>query len=154
MSDHNTLDFQQYTKADESACLSLFGQNCPQYFAVNERDDYLEFLTDIPQGYYIAYDENQPLAAFGFRVHEHNGHGSINWIMVAQNCHGLGIGKQMMDSVAILAKTNLVTNIDIAASHLSAPFFAHFGAKQVQYIENGWGEGMHRIDMSLLIEQK
>jgi hypothetical protein len=42
--------------------------------------------------------------------------------------------------------------IDIAASHLSAPFFTRFGAKEVRCTKDGWGAGMHRVDMLLPLE--
>ncbi|CCQ10838.1 hypothetical protein PALB_17120 [Pseudoalteromonas luteoviolacea B = ATCC 29581] len=41
--------------------------------------------------------------------------------------------------------------IDIAASHLSAPFFEKFGEKTIKEITDGWGLDMHRVDMELLL---
>jgi hypothetical protein len=37
--------------------------------------------------------------------------------------------------------------VKIAASHLSAPFFAKFGAVPLRTTDDGWGPGMHRVDM-------
>jgi hypothetical protein len=39
--------------------------------------------------------------------------------------------------------------VDIAASQKSAAFFARFGAVTLKVVDNGWGTGMHRIDMEL-----
>ena len=39
--------------------------------------------------------------------------------------------------------------VSIAASHKSAPFFARFGARIVETTPDGWGPGMHRVDMEL-----
>ena len=41
--------------------------------------------------------------------------------------------------------------IEIAASHKSAPFFAKFGATVTAHTVDGWGNGMDRIDMELLL---
>ncbi|MGB1298941.1 MAG: hypothetical protein ACPG8A_11730, partial [Psychrobium sp.] len=61
-------------------------------------------------------------------------------------------GKQVMEHVITTAVDQGIDKISIAASHLSAPFFARFGAVAVNEIEHGWGQGMHRIDMVLNIE--
>ena len=47
------------------------------------------------------------------------------------------------------AKRLNIPQIKIAASHLSAPFFAKYGAVELNHIPDGWGEDMHRIDMEL-----
>lgn len=39
--------------------------------------------------------------------------------------------------------------IDIAASYLSASFFKKFGAIETNYIKDGWGANMHRVDMEV-----
>ena len=50
-----------------------------------------------------------------------------------------------------MAKDSNMKVIDIAASHLSAPFFEKFGAKTIKEITDGWGLDMHRVDMELLL---
>ena len=59
----------------------------------------------------------------------------------------------MMNYAKKMAVDHNVNVIDIAASHLSAPFFAKFGAMIIKEIKDGWGLNMHRIDMELLLEQ-
>ncbi len=36
--------FRPYQTADREACLGLFDANCPEFFAPNERADYVAFL--------------------------------------------------------------------------------------------------------------
>jgi hypothetical protein len=50
--------------------------------------------------------------------------------------------------VAELRRSTGVT-LRISASHKSAPFFAKFGARERDRIPNGWGPGMHRVEMEL-----
>ena len=57
-----------------------------------------------------------------------------------------------MEHVITTAVAKSIDKISIAASHLSVPFFATFGAITVHEIEHGWGKDMHRIDMVLNIE--
>lgn len=40
------LTFLPFNNDDTESCLTLFDKNCPAYFAVNERQDYLGFLNN------------------------------------------------------------------------------------------------------------
>ena len=37
----------------------------------------------------------------------------------------------------------------IATSQYAKAFFSKYGAEQLSFEENGWGRGMHRIDMKM-----
>lgn len=143
--------FQPYTPLFLEPCLALFDLNTPTYFATNERDDYLAFLSEKPDFYQIGVLDNEVVAAFGLVCDKHAKRGRINWIMVNPHAHGKGIGRKMMQHSAALAMDSGVNAIDIAASHLSAPFFAKFGAEIVLETPDGWGQGMHRVDMVLKV---
>jgi hypothetical protein len=58
--------------------------------------------------------------------------------------------KMMLYAKKILANEG-VRVIDIAASHLSAPFFEKFGAIAIKETNDGWGPNIHRVDMALLL---
>ena len=44
------MQFRAYQPADREACLALFDENCPAFFAPNEREDYEAFLRDLELG--------------------------------------------------------------------------------------------------------
>ena len=142
--------FHSYNPELELACMALFDANCPQFFAPNERDDYLDFLKSQPVGYQVCLLNDEVVGAFGLL--KHNQEYAINWIMLSPKTQGSGIGKQVMEHVIASSVDQGIDRISIAASHLSAPFFAKFGAVAVNEIEHGWGQDMHRIDMVLNIE--
>lgn len=50
-----------------------------------------------------------------------------------------------------MARSKEFRIIFISASQHSAPFFARFGAVQKSFLENGWGPGMHRIEMEIAL---
>jgi len=45
------MRFIEFDPAYQSACLKMFDLNCPKYFACNERDNYLNYLSGKPEGY-------------------------------------------------------------------------------------------------------
>ena len=143
----NTI-FRPYASADRSVCLGLFDANCPEYFAPNERIDYAEFLDASPLSYELCLVNGEIQGAFGL---SENGlqQSSLNWILLNPNFQGMGIGSSIMNRISAVAHQAGVRLVKIAASHKSAPFFAKFGAIEIAAMKNGWGPGMHRIDMEL-----
>ncbi len=145
---NTTVAFRPYTHADREACLELFDENCPEFFAPNERDDYANFLDAEPEGYEACIVGDRIAGAFGLiagnarRMH-------LNWILLDPKFQGLGIGSAIMGRITTLAMAAGIHVVDIAASHKSAPFFAKFGAVVTARIHDGWGPGMYRVDMEL-----
>lgn len=146
----SALLFRPYSGTDGPACLAIFDANTPGYFAPNERADYERFLDDTPEGYEVCELAGQVVAAFGLIDNGDDGT-SLNWIMLDPQSQGAGIGSAIMERVMSLGKTSGLALIDIAASQKSAPFFARFGAIAEARTEDGWGPGMHRVDMKLYL---
>jgi len=140
--------FRSYLPGDKEACLGLFDANCPEFFAPNERTDYENFLETNPNGYELCFAEGSVVGAFGL-IGDSTQRRDLNWILLSPSSQGLGIGASIMDRVVHNARESGVRIIRIAASHKSAPFFARFGAIEVTITNNGWGPGIHRVDMEL-----
>jgi GNAT superfamily N-acetyltransferase len=139
--------FRPYAASDAAACLGLFDANCPRFFAPGERADYADYLARA-RDYRVGEVDGAVRAAFGIapgragRIH-------LNWILVDPDAQGAGLGRAMMAATLEAARMAGASTIDIAASQHSAPFFARFGARALARTENGWGPGMHRVEMEL-----
>jgi len=144
-----TVQFLIYDHSYFDSCLRLFDENCPSYFAENEREDYISFLKGSPSNYFVGAIDLDIVSAFGLITEPDSFRGRLSWILVSPESKGNGIGVEMMNLLKKSAIEKKLTAVDIAASHLSAAFFKKFGAKELNKTTNGWGLGMHRIDMEL-----
>ncbi|GLX78279.1 hypothetical protein tinsulaeT_16190 [Thalassotalea insulae] len=138
-----------YSKERFDNCLMLFDKNCPQFFAENERKEYSNYLMNLTDSYKVVLSNDTVIAAFGIRLINTSNRCRITWIMVCPNEKGKGLGTKLMAYIKQYAQEAGSVAIDIAASHLSAPFFAQFDAKEITYLHNGWGVDMHRVDMAI-----
>ncbi|HKB58202.1 MAG TPA: GNAT family N-acetyltransferase [Lacunisphaera sp.] len=139
--------FRPYQPADLAACLALFDGNCPEFFAPNERADYVEFLAPVPAGYEVCLLGKKIVGAFGVLREAHGL--SLRWIHVSPDAQGRGLGRTIMARVVAAVRAHGGEPLHIAASQKSAPFFSKFGAKEVRRTPDGWGPGMHRVDLLL-----
>jgi GNAT superfamily N-acetyltransferase len=140
--------FRSYTKEYKEICLSIFDANCPEFFASNERVDYEQFLESNPLGYYLCFLNDSIAGAFGLIV-ECASHCRLDWILLKPQVQRQGIGSSIMKHIRVLARSSNCMIVNIATSHKSAPFFYSFGALKLMETKNGWGPGMHRVDMEL-----
>ena len=139
---------RRYAETDRDRMLAIFDANTPAFFAVNERADFMRYL-DGNAGLYMVVERGADLAA-GFAVAPGAaGRAHLNWILVDPAMQGGGIGVAMMAAAKERALGLDAALLDIAASQHSAPFFTRFGARELGRIDNGWGPGMHRVDMEL-----
>jgi GNAT superfamily N-acetyltransferase len=143
-----TVTFMPYLPTYKEACLKLFDANCPEFFDPNERTDYENFLEANPKDYELCFVEGSVVGAFGL-MGDGTCHRNLSWILLDPSSQGLGIGAMIMERVVLNASESDVRVINIAASHKSAPFFAKFGSTEVTVTTNGWGPGIHRVDMVL-----
>lgn len=143
------LIIHPYHSEYKEHCLSLFDLNSPEFFAPNERSDFNNFLNRADDSYLIVLLDGEPVGCFGLSELQSSRQGRISWIMADPNRHGQGIGRSMMDWIISRSIDLSIEELLIAASHISEPFFARFGAERIAYRANGWGEGMHRVDMRL-----
>ena len=59
------INFRSYALQDRDDCLGLFDNNCPEFFAVNEREDYTGFLNSLPSGYEVCILNDVIVGAYG-----------------------------------------------------------------------------------------
>jgi len=144
-----TPQFRAWAPGDRAACLALFDANCPHYFAANERGDFESFLDARPEGYEVCLVDGRVAGAFG--VLRTDSGPCLRWILLAPERQGQGLGRAIMNRAITSAEARQSGSLRIAASHKSAPFFARFGAREISRTPDGWGPGMHRVDMLLKI---
>ena len=58
------LEFRNYKVSNYEECLELFEANCPAYFAVEEREDYREFLKSMNDQYFLGYVNGSLICCF------------------------------------------------------------------------------------------
>ncbi len=142
------LSFRAYTGSDYDHCLSLFDENCPEFFAPNEKADFEDFLKQTTQGYEVCLLDGHIAGAFGTFIQGPT-LAKIDWILLARQAQGSGIGSLIMDRVIAQVKALDCKQLSIATSHKAYRFFESKGAVIVSREEHGWGPNMHKIDMLL-----
>ena len=142
--------FRDYCDTDRQTCLAVFDRNCPEFFAPNERADYEIFLESTPSAYEVCEIDGRVVGAFGL-LDDGIDEKRLSWILLDPQTQGVGIGQKIMERVIHTGRTTSVGQVNIAASQKSATFFVRFGATTTTTAIEGWGPGLDRVDMVLVL---
>ena len=141
-----SISFKKYKERDKIACLSLFDDNCPKYFAANEKIDYKSFLDKITDDYLVCDYAGKIAGAFGlFKLNSKECR--LHWILLSPKFQNIGIGSSIMLYCIELALAQHTKAIHIATSQVAFKFFEKHEALVTKKTLNGFGPGMDKIDM-------
>ena len=145
---NNQLQFKNYSMESFNDCIELFDLNCPEFFASIEKNDYIEFLNQTKEGYVTIHHDSILVGAYG--VHKTSSESaSQSWTLIHPKYQNQGIGRLIMERVFSYLESNQLDNLFLSTSQQTEAFFLKFGAIRIDYIENGWDEGLHRIEMKI-----
>ena len=145
---NNQLQFKNYSMESFNDCIELFDLNCPEFFASIEKNDYIEFLNQTKEGYVTIHHDSILIGAYG--VHKTSSESaSQSWTLIHPKYQNQGIGRLIMERVFSYLESNQLDNLFLSTSQQTEAFFLKFGAIRINYIENGWDEGLHRIEMKI-----
>lgn len=144
------LTFREYTPSDLEGCLEVFDSNIPEFFSQPEREDFINFLDDLPGRYGVVVDgSGRIVGCGGVATSRTDPHGAnLTWGMVHRSLHRNGIGRVLtQERLAWAAQLPNVSVVSLNTSHLTEAFYEKFGFRTVQRIPNGYREGLDRCDM-------
>ena len=55
----NVLKFRPYQAEDKDRCIEIFMSNTPQYFGVEEAEEFRQFLETLPCDYFVATQDDE-----------------------------------------------------------------------------------------------
>jgi ribosomal protein S18 acetylase RimI-like enzyme len=135
---------QAYTSSDEPVCLAVFDSNVPEYFLPPEREQFIEFLRDLPGPYRVLRDGRGAITACGGWAVRDDGTADLCWGMVRRELHGQGWGRRMTEvRLQGIDATPGVRTIELQTSQHTEGFYEGLGFETVEVRPDGFGPGLH-----------
>ena len=145
------LKFRTYTKNDKQSLIDIFETNCPKYFDINEKNEFIDYLDNYTnENYLVAITGNQIIGCGGLYTNdiEHR----IAWVMFKKN--SLGVRNLMIVADKLYSEIekriiaeNKNFNIGITTTQLMESLFSNYGFKTYEIIKDGIGKGLDAYQM-------
>jgi [ribosomal protein S18]-alanine N-acetyltransferase len=142
---------REYNKGDNEQLISLLRLNTPVYFASSEVQDYVFFLDNFIQNYFVAEMYSIILGAGGFNFKAGNPEvAHISWDFVHPDYHGKGIGSRLLNHrLEVIRAIPGVEVISVRTSQLAFQFYLKAGFVTKETIPGFWAKGLDLVKMEL-----
>ncbi len=145
---------RDFVAADTPACLEVFDSNVGDFLHRDEREDFAGWLA-ATQGRYLSLEwGGRVIGCSGYALESTGRAGRpaaelrMIWGLLHRDFHGRGLGEFMLLERLLRGAAELpVTSASLGTTPRVAPFFERFGFRRIQYLPDGWGPGLHRVDM-------
>ncbi|MFN3823724.1 MAG: GNAT family N-acetyltransferase [Pseudorhodobacter sp.] len=149
------VTIRPYGTADREACLAIFESNLPKFFDASERAEFCDFLETLPAPatpYLVLCGQGALLGCGGLIIHPTDRQARLEWGMIHAAFHGQRLGTRLTGArlAAVRAIPGLAA-ITLSTSQHTRGFYEGFGFRATFVTENGFGPGLHRCDMRLLL---
>jgi ribosomal protein S18 acetylase RimI-like enzyme len=137
------LKFRPYQLSDREEVLNLFDSNIPEYFAPEERTEFIKFLNAEKEVYDVLLYQCNLVGAGGFCTHDQH-EARIVWFMILSDLHAEGFGRALiLRLLEFITKDTSYKCISLMTSQLTDGFYQKFGFKTTKRVADFWFKGMH-----------
>lgn len=141
-----------YQSEDFKFLIQLLQSNTPQYFAVAETQDFIKYLKEKREDYYVTEQQGKIIACGGINYLKEGTEARISWDMVHPDWHGKGIGKQLTQHrLAIIKNNPKIRTIVVRTSQLAYRFYQKMGFELAKIEKNFWAKDLDLYQMIIII---
>lgn len=136
---------RDYKPTDKNTLLQIIRDNTPAYFALEEEQDFSDYLDNEIEDYFVVETDGQIVGCGGVNFEENKTTGIISWGMVHPDHHGNKIGSALLQyRLDFLKNIKSVTRITVRTSQLVYKFYEKHGFRLIESKKDFWAKG---IDM-------
>lgn len=139
-----------YQKHDKPRLLELLQLNIPQYFAPSEKEDFIEYLDQHLEDYFVVEEEGRIVGGGGINYVEDQTIARISWDFIDPAFQGKGIGKKLIQHrIDFIKKKPAIKQITVRTSQLAFKFYEKMGFKLEKTEKDFWAKGFDLYQMKM-----
>ena len=144
-----------YKIEDYGALITLLRLNTPQYFAETEEADFVKYLEEDAEHYFVLEENEQIIGSGGFNLFKEEGRAHVSWGMIHPDFQGKGLGKQLtLYRIDQISKNPAIKIIVVRTSQLTYPFYQKLGFKLEKVEKDYWAKGLDLYHMTMKSRSK
>ncbi|MCJ8165916.1 GNAT family N-acetyltransferase [Pontibacter sp. E15-1] len=141
-----------YTPADEGELIALLQLNIPRYFHPDEESDFVAYLLQFREDYFVMEENRRIIGAGGINYVAGQPEARISWDIIHPDFQGQGIGTQLMlHRINHIKQMPTIRRITVRTSQLVYPFYEKMGFVLERTEKDFWAKGfdLYQLKMTL-----
>ena len=131
---------REYKNLDKLRLQHLMQLNVPQYFHRSEIDDFMHYLEEERESYWVVEVDGQVVACGGINFPDVKT-GRLSWDLVHPDFQGKGIGRLLLNFRLKFLKESACDKVEVRTSQFTEGFYQKNGFHTVFTKQNYWSEG-------------
>lgn len=150
-----TFEIRPYKPSDREQLLALFRANTPTFFHPTEKEDFVEYLDEEIEDYFVVEENGVLIGAGGISYTLDEGEADLAWDMIKPSEQGRKIGKALTEyRMQLLRAHPDVDTVIVRTSQLVYPFYEKMGFQLKSVRVDFWAKGFDLYVMKQNIETK
>ena len=147
------MNIRKYKHSDKENVLALIRMNTPEYFAPEEELEFVLYLENELEDYFVVEDGVEIVGCGGINYFVEEKKARIAWDMVHPEHQGKGIGKLLTQyRIDFIKENSDVLIIVVRTSQLAQPFYKKLGFILMQIEKDFWAKGFDLYLMELPVK--
>lgn len=146
MESHSLI--RPYLTQDKLILIDLLRMNTPKYFAVDEEKDFIKYLENEIESYFVFEKNHQIVGCGGINLNLEKRIGVISWDMIHPDFQGQKIGSELLIyRIEFLKRAYYLKKIMVRTSQLVYRFYEKHGFELKEIHRDYWAKD---LDMYLM----
>jgi ribosomal protein S18 acetylase RimI-like enzyme len=139
-----------YTPEDKDALIGLLRLNTPQYFDKSEERDFVEYLEEQVEDYFVVEENKQIIGSGGINYMTEAKLARISWDIIHPDFQGKGIGKKLtLHRIDQIKRNPAINLVMVRTTQIVYKFYQQLGFELEKTEKNYWAEGFDLYQMQL-----
>jgi N-acetylglutamate synthase-like GNAT family acetyltransferase len=141
---------REYRKEDKKELVEILRLNTPQYFDETEEQDFIDYLDNELEDYFVVEEKGQVIGSGGVNYFPESNSARISWDMIHPDFHGKGLGKLLtLHRISHLRKTPNLKQIIVRTTQLTYKFYEKMGFELEKTEKDYWAKGFDLYQMKI-----
>ena len=140
---------REYSESDKTEVIKLLQLNTPEYFDPTEEIEFIDYLDNKIQDYFVVLRNSKIVGAGGVNYFPDENTARISWDMIHPDYQGKGVGKELTQYRIDLIKTS-AKNIEwivVRTTQLTYKFYKKMGFVLDKIEKDFWAKGFDLYQM-------
>ncbi|MGD1842961.1 MAG: GNAT family N-acetyltransferase [Thermonemataceae bacterium] len=147
---------RKYNEKDKPDLIKLLKLNTPKFFAPLEEKDFIDYLNNHSESYYVVEESTQIIGAGGLNYGFDKGTTArISWDIIHPNKQGQGIGTELIKyRIEEIKKHPHISKIVVRTTQLVYKFYEKIGFQLEKVENNFWAKGFDLYEMTIQLNHQ
>jgi [ribosomal protein S18]-alanine N-acetyltransferase len=137
-----------FNMLDIGSLVDILRLNTPDYFAAEEEEDFIFYLINEIDAYFVVEIDGQILGGGGYNLVESGTIARISWDLIHPDFQKKALGTLLLNHrLEFLKKIDTLKAISVRTSQQAFPFYEKSGFKVVEIVKDYWANGFDLVRM-------